>query len=268
MALQSSSASIVDARPRSLGRRANATIVRGLLLIGLALVLEIYGRWWADPSFFKPPSDILRALFDTVLVDPRIRGAILVVAAEIAIAYLMAIGIGLAIGLAVGTGRLTRTALFPVVLLLYAIPQVPMMPLVVLGFGIGPASKIAFGFTHGIFPVIVSTIAGIRTVNPLHIRAARSMGATHGDVIRHVVFPHMVGVFFTGLRLAMTMTMLGVILAELYVSTTGVGYFTKLFAESASPAPLFALIGVLAVIAITFNELVRLAEHRLTPRKQ
>jgi NitT/TauT family transport system permease protein len=62
----------------------------------------------------------------------------------------------------------------------------------------------------------------------------------------------------------MTMTLLGVILAELYVSTEGVGHFTKLFAETFDPAPLFALIGTLAAIAIGLNELVRIAERRFT----
>jgi NitT/TauT family transport system permease protein len=74
----------------------------------------------------------------------------------------------------------------------------------------------------------------------------------------------MVASVFTGLRLAMTMTLLGVILAELYVSTSGVGYYTKLFAEDFNPAPLFALIGVLAIMAIALNELVRSVERRFT----
>jgi len=74
----------------------------------------------------------------------------------------------------------------------------------------------------------------------------------------------MVPGFFTGLRLAMTMTLLRVILAELYVSTMGVGYFTKLFAETFDPSPLFALIGILAVMAIGLNELVRVVERRFT----
>jgi NitT/TauT family transport system permease protein len=91
------------------------------------------------------------------------------------------------------------------------------------------------------------------------------MGASRSETIRHVILPHAVPSLFTGLRLGMTMTLLGVILAELYVSTGGVGYYTRLFAENYNPAPLFALIGCLAVIAILFNELVRLAEKRLTP---
>ena len=97
------------------------------------------------------------------------------------------------------------------------------------------------------------------------LRAARSMGAGRFDTLRYVILPHAVPSLFTGMRLGMTLTLLGVILAELYVSTGGIGYYTRLFAENYDPAPLFALIGSLAAIAILFNELVRLAERRLTP---
>ena len=90
------------------------------------------------------------------------------------------------------------------------------------------------------------------------------MGASPAGIVRNVMFPHMVPSFFTGLRLAMTMTLLGVILAELYVSTAGVGYFTRAYAETFDPAPLFALIGILAVMAIVLNEIVRGLERRFT----
>jgi len=66
----------------------------------------------------------------------------------------------------------------------------------------------------------------------------------------------------------MTMTLLGVILAELYVSTGGVGYYTKLYAETFDPSPLFALIGTLAFMAICLNELVRLVERRFSRWKE
>jgi len=187
---------------------------------------------------------------------------------EIAAAYALSIVFGVVVGLLVGASRFSRGAFFPIVLLLYAIPQVSLLPLVILMFGLGPAAKIAFGFSHGVFPIIVNVVAGMRDVKELHLRAARSMGASRADTVRHVILPHMVPSLFTGLRLGMTMTLLGVILAELYVSQGGVGYYTRVFAESYSPAPLFALIGCLAVIAILFNELVRIAENSLTPGKR
>lgn len=235
-----------------------------LIVVVLLLVWEISARLGGNTELIAPPSAIVRALFANVLSDPDIRTAIALTLFEVVTAYALAVAGGLALGIAIGASDISRRAVFPIVLLLYAIPQVVLLPLFTLGFGIGPAAKIAFGFSHGIFPVLVNVVAGMQKINPLYLKAARTMGASRSDIFRDVVFPHMVGSFFTGLRLAMTMTLLGVILAELYVSMAGVGYFTKLFAETFDPAPLFALIGMLAAMAIVLNSVVRRAERRFT----
>ncbi len=234
------------------------------LILLIALALEVYARLFANPTFFPPLTEVAVSLFDTVLADAKIRGAVLSAIWQITIAYGLSIGVGLFLGLAIGWTSFGRRATFPIVLLLYAIPQVVLLPLFVLVFGLGAGSKIAFGFSHGVFPIVVNVIAGMRNVNQLYILGARSMGASRVDLFRHVIFPHMVPSFFAGLRLGMTMTLLGVILAELYVSTQGIGYFTKVFAETMDPAPLYAIIFLLAAIAITFNEIVRIAERRFT----
>jgi NitT/TauT family transport system permease protein len=237
---------------------------RGAIILALLLAWEAGTRLAGNLDLIAPPSSIARALITDILPDGDIRGAILIALVEVVTAYAFAIAFGLAIGLMVGATDLGRQSLFPIVLLFYAIPQVVLLPLFTLGFGIGAAAKIAFGFSHGVFPVIVNVVAGMRNVNPLYLKAARAMGARPRDILRDVLFPHMVASFFTGLRLAMTMTLLGVILAELYVSTAGVGYYTKLFAETFDPSPLFALIGTLALMAILLNELVRAIERRFT----
>ena len=180
----------------------------------------------------------------------------------------MSVVFGMLIGVLVGLTDIGRRSFYPIVLLLYGIPQAILLPLFVLIFGLGPASKIAFGFTHGVFPVIVNTIAGMRNVNPLLMRGAEAMGATRMQQLRHVVFPHMVTAVFTGLRLAMTMTLLGVILAELFVSQGGIGFFTLLYAESFNPAALIALVLTLALLAVIMNELVRMVEARFSRWKE
>jgi NitT/TauT family transport system permease protein len=250
-------------RKRS-ARPISVVSARILILAALLFVWELWLRLSGDTIVIAPPSAIVGALFTDVLPDGEIRGAILLALTEVVAAYALAISGGLVIGIAVGSTDFSRQSLYPIILLLYAIPQAVLLPLFTLGFGIGPAAKIAFGFSHGVFPVIVNVVAGMRNVSPHYLRAAQSMGASRADIFRHVTFPHMVGSFFTGLRLAMTMTLLGVILAELYVSTSGVGYFTKLFAETFDPSPLFALIGALALMAIGLNELVRVIERRFT----
>jgi len=252
-------------RPRKeFGSAAKIVWTRRLIVLGGLVIWELWTRLAGSSDVIAPPSSIARAFFSDILSDEQIRSAIALTLLEVVCAYALAIVAGLAIGLAIGSTSLSRRSLFPIILLLYAIPQVILLPLFTLGFGIGPAAKIAFGFSHGVFPVLVNVVAGMRNVHPLYLKAARSMGARRSDIIRNVTFPHMVASFFTGLRLSMTMTLLGVILAELYVSTAGVGYFTKLFAETFDPAPLFALIGTLAIIAIGLNEIVRTIERRFT----
>jgi ABC-type nitrate/sulfonate/bicarbonate transport system permease component len=255
-------------RRRLQGARQSPFWLRIALVLAFGVLLEVYGRLFADPAFMAPPSAIIQALFTRVLFDPKIVAALGICTVQIAVAYALAAIVGIGVGMAIALTSLGRRTFMPIILLLFAIPQVALLPLVILAFGLGPEAKIAFGFSHGVFPIVMNVVAGMRDVKSLHVRAARSMGGGRFDIIRHVMLPHAIPSLFTGLRLSMTLTLLGVILAELYVSTGGIGYYTRAFAENYDPAPLFALIGALAAIAVGFNELVRLAENRLTPGKR
>jgi NitT/TauT family transport system permease protein len=114
--------------------------------------------------------------------------------------------------------------------------------------------------SHGIFPIIVTVVAGVQNLSPVLLTSARSMGANQRQILRWVVFPHMVPSLFTGMRLGMTGVLLGVLLAELYVSSGGIGYYTRLYTDTFAPAKVFSLILVLAAFAILLNELCRRAE--------
>jgi len=238
-------------------------IARLLVILALLALWEIGARLYADPLFLCPPSQAVGAL-PHIFSDPKIVNAIKITIYEVITAFMISVSIGMAIGLAVGLHGFTKASILPVILLLYATPQATILPLFVLSFGIGPAAKIAFGVSHGIFPVIVTTVAGVQNLRATLLTAARSMGASRIQVFTSIIFPHMIPSFFTGMRLGMTAVLLGVLLAELYVSTAGIGFYTRLFAESFSPPDLFALIAVLATIAVTLNELCRTAERRFS----
>ena len=233
--------------------------VRLAIVIGLLALWEIGGRWFADPLFFRALSETVAAAFQ-ILAEPKVARAIELTFIELAIAFVFSVIVGLALGLAIGLNRFSYRATFPVILMAYATPQVTILPLTVLWFGIGIESKIVFGFTHGIFPIIVSVVAGVRNIDETLRRAAWSMGANRTQILWNVVFPHMMPAFFTGMRLAMAGVLLGVLLAELYVSQGGIGYYTAIFTQTFAPDKLFALIGVLALMAIALNEIARRAE--------
>ncbi|MBX9824159.1 MAG: ABC transporter permease [Xanthobacteraceae bacterium] len=234
-------------------------VVRLAVVLALFLLWEVAARFWIAPMFLSPPSKVIASfgeLFDTRNVPQALR----VTFWELAVAFVISVAIGLVIGLVVGLSRFSNRSFMPIILLLYGIPQVTILPLFILYFGIGPPSKIAFGVSHGIFPIIVTIVAGVQNIRPILMTAARSMGASRWQIFRWVIFPHMIPSFFAGMRLGMTGVLLGVLLAELYVSTAGIGYFTQLFTQNFDPTKLLGLISVLAAMAIVLNELVRRAE--------
>src|SRR5882757_293214 len=129
-----------------------------------------------------------------------------------------------------------------------------------------PGVRLAVGVTliELVIAFTMSVVFGMRNVSPLLVGSAAAMGATRAQQIRYVIFPHMVGTVFAGLRLAMTLTLLGVVLAEIFVSQGGIGFYTLAYSETFNPAALMALVLTLALMAIALNELVRLVETRFS----
>jgi NitT/TauT family transport system permease protein len=236
-------------------------VTRLLVVVALFLLWEAAARWWVDPMFISPPSKVFTSL-DAVWNTRGVPKALQVTFYELAVAFVLAVVIGMVVGLAVGLSKFSQRSFMPIILLLYGTPQITILPLFILYFGIGPPSKIAFGVTHGIFPIIVTVVAGVQNIKPILMTAARSMGASRWQIFRWVIFPHMIPSFFAGMRLGMTGVLLGVLLAELFVSTAGIGYFTTLFTQNFDPTKLLGLISILAAMAIILNEIVRRAEVR------
>ena len=238
-------------------------VVRLGVVILMLIVWEIAARWFIDPLFIAPPSRVflnIGKVFQTSGVPAALRLTFF----ELAVAFVIAVLIGLTFGLAIGLQPFTRRSVMPIILLLYGLPQITILPLFILYFGIGAASKIAFGVTHGMFPIMLTIVAGVQNLKPILLTSARSMGASRWQIMRYVIFPHMIPSFFAGMRLGMSGVLLGVLLAELYVSTSGIGHFTTLFTENFDPTKLFGLIAILAAMAIVLNETVRRAETRFS----
>jgi ABC-type nitrate/sulfonate/bicarbonate transport system permease component len=238
-------------------------VVRLGVVVLLLVVWEIAARWFVDPLFISPPSRVLLSL-GAVWHTNGVPAALRLTLFELAVAFAIAVVIGLTVGLAVGLRPFARRSLMPIILLLYGLPQITILPLFILYFGIGPASKIAFGVTHGMFPITIAIVAGVQNLKPILLVSARSMGASRWQILRWVIFPHMIPSFFAGMRLGMSGALLGVLLAELYVSTAGIGHFTTMFTENFDPTKLFGLVAMLATMAIMLNEIVRRAETRFS----
>jgi ABC-type nitrate/sulfonate/bicarbonate transport system permease component len=237
-------------------------LVRLGVVVVILLVWEIAARFM-DPLFISPPSRVFASL-GAVVDTEGVPNALRLTFFELAVGFAISVAVGLPLGLAIGLQPFARRSFMPIVLLIYGMPKITILPLFILVFGIGPESKIAFGVAHGIFPIIVTVVAGVQNLKPILLTSARSMGANRWHILRWVIFPHMIPSFFAGMRLGMSGVLLGVLLAELYVSTAGIGYFTTMFTENFQPTKLFGLIAMLAAMAIVLNEIVRRGEHRFS----
>ena len=143
---------------------------------------------------------------------------------EVAFAMLIACGFGILTGALVGGITLLRNLLLPVFSSMYAVPIVIIYPIFTAWFGIGSESKIIFAGVYGFFPVMLSTAAGIRTIDPQLLLAARSMGATLPQQITRVIIPASIPTVLTGLRLGGALTIIGVVVSEMLTSAAGIGY--------------------------------------------
>jgi NitT/TauT family transport system permease protein len=234
--------------------------VRWLILGALLLFWELMPRTGLIPELFLPPlSKTLTVLF---VNRQEYVEALLVTIYEVAFAMLIACGFGILIGAVVGGLALLRNLLLPVFSSLYAVPIVILYPIFTAWFGIGSESKIAFAGIYGFFPVMLSTAAGIRTIEPQYVLAARSMGATLPQLIKRVIIPASIPTVLTGLRLGGALTIIGVVVAEMLTSAAGIGYLVTRYRTILESANVFAAILMILVLSVMFDVLARAIERR------
>jgi NitT/TauT family transport system permease protein len=241
-------------------RLPSPATVRKLLLLLVLAGWEIVPRLQLIPELFLPS---LSKTLSVLWLDRWIYGeALLVTLYEVACAMLVACGAGILIGAVVGGLAPLRQALLPVFSSLYAIPIVILYPVFTAWFGIGSESKIAFAGIYGFFPVMLSTAAGIRTIDPQHLLAARSMGATLPQLITRVIIPASIPTVLAGLRLGGALTIIGVVVAEMLISAAGIGYIVTRNRTILDSPRVFAGIILVLLLSIMFDRLARFVERR------
>jgi NitT/TauT family transport system permease protein len=194
------------------------------ILIGVLALWEIGARR-GHPLLWVPPSAALPALGHLLALRsyPDLPQHLWLTAREIAAAYGLAVAGGLGVGFALSSHRVLGRAWGPILAALYAVPAVVWYPSLMLFFGLDAASKIAFGFLLGFFPITLAVLAGIRQVNPHLVVVARAFGASRFGVFAKVLLPGMLFTLVGGLRTGLALSVIGVIVGEILGSTAGMG---------------------------------------------
>jgi NitT/TauT family transport system permease protein len=234
--------------------------VRRLILISIVFLWELIPRTGLLPELFLPSlSSTLAVLWN----DWQTYGtALLVTLYEVALAMVIACGGGILAGAAVGGLARMRKLLLPVLSSLYAVPIVILYPVFTAWFGVGSESKIAFAGIYALFPVMLSTAAGIQTIDPQFLLAARSMGATLPQQIARVIIPASLPTIFAGLRLGGALAIIGVVVSEMLTAAAGIGYLVTLNRTILDSPRVFAAILMILLLSIAYYLLSRAIEKR------
>ena len=204
------------------------------LVLGLAGVVIFLALWelgsragTIDRSFFGRPTGIVEAGIKEVQT-PRFWGDFFASFSEFAIGYLLAIALGIPVGLAAGRCRRLQYALDPWLNFFNSLPRIALLPVLVIMFGVfGPGSKIAVVFLGAFFSIVIPTMQGVRTTDRRFVDVARSFRASERLLFRSVVIPSTVPFIITGLRLGIARALIGVVTAELYTQTEGIGVLIR-----------------------------------------
>ena len=182
-----------------------------------------------------------------------------------AFALACAIGIvgGACIGFVLGFSRFATEVADPILGTIYSIPKITLYPIILLVFGLTLSAKVAFGVLHGIFPVIIATMAALRNVAPVHRRTARILHLSWAATITTILAPAALPEIFAGVRIGVAVTLLGTLLAELFASSSGVGFALIRAMEIHNVVDIFALALLIFLFAAAINGLLHFLERKI-----
>lgn len=242
--------------------RLQMVLARAALLGAVLAAWEFLPRHGIiDPQLLPPFSDVLSTL-GQLLQRPNVHTAIGVTAAEVIVAFMVAVPLGAALGVLVAENAYFGAVFKPLLFYVFSIPKSIFLPMFILVFGITFAQKVAYAAFTTTFVVLMSAAACVESVKEEYLLVARSCGATRMQVLRRVYLPSMLPMLLETIRISMIFNFTAVMIAEMYASRSGIGHLIASWGENFQMRQLFAGIVLLAAIAILFNETVRLLEAR------
>jgi NitT/TauT family transport system permease protein len=239
----------------------------GLPLIGLVALIAV---WWLVTAAFGISTIILPSPPDVVSAFARLPAYLLKQAGttlqEAVEGFLISGLIGLPLAAVLTSSRVVQRALMPLLVAANAIPKVAVAPLLIVWLGFDQLPKVVMVIVICFFPIVVSAMSGLSTTPADLGELARSMSASRWQTYVKIRVPWALPQIFTGLKVAITLAVIGAVVGELSGGADGLGSVITQSGASADTPTAFAAIGLLAVIGIGLFYLVVLAEYLLLPR--
>lgn len=230
------------------------------------LSVAVFFAWWEyagrgmNPLFMSYPSAIFRAGW-AMTVSGELPQALLASLVPFCIGLSISIVGGITLGILLGQFWLVEYVLDPFLNALYVVPRVALIPLIILWAGLELTGKVVIITLIAIFPVIVNTYSGIKDVRGSLLEIGRAYGATEMQIFTKIILPASVPYIMAGVRLAVGLAIIGIIVSEFFTAITGLGGIIVLYANNFATAKLFVPIIVTGIIGISLSQLVSLIER-------
>jgi len=230
-------------------------------MAGVAL-WEIVGRH-ASPAFMVPLSETLVRLWELAR-SGQLELQFLNSAALFVTGFAAALAIGMPLGLLLARVRALRVGLEPYIMMLYATPMVALIPFILslMGFGFGP--KVLVVFLFAVFPILYNTVEGARSIKPELIEVARSFRSGEWALWRDVMLPYTLPFTMTGVRQAIGRGLVGMVAAEFFLSSTGLGALIMTASQNFDTGAVFAIILVIGLIGVALMRVGQTIENHFS----
>jgi NitT/TauT family transport system permease protein len=248
-----------------LSARRHFRAVDAIVLVLLMLTLWQAIGSWTQGVAVSPPLPTLVYLAG-LLAMPMFWDHAAATLEAFLLAFALSALIGLALGLIFGIRRFAGEVAEPILAGFYTIPKVTLYPVVLLLFGLGMSAKVAFGVMHGLVPMTLFTLGAVRNLPPVLVRTARVLRLSPGHTMRWVLVPACLPDIVNGLRISFSLSLLGVLIGEMFSSQRGLG-FLLVNGMAQHNVPLStAIVTVIVVIAIAANTLMLRIGRRFARR--
>ena len=253
-------------------RRTWRALLQNDLVLGLISLVGVLGVWEAvsrleliNPLFFSSPSQIAESFVKLFVITGDIYPHLWASTQTLVLSILASALIGIPLGCAIGRYRTVRGLVEPYVFALYSTPRVAFLPLIILALGIGLLPKVVLVFLGAVFPIIVNTQVGVEQADRGLIEMGRSCRATERQIFQKIILPCALPYITAGFRLAIGRALITLVVAELFASNVGIGYFISRMSAQFRAADMFVGILTLTFAGVTLSMAVRWLEQHMTP---
>ena len=255
---------VVRTRPRvRLSPRLSAVAYPVLTLVGALVVWQVAVVAFAIPSYLLPAPG--RVFAKMIQAGPLLVGNGLYTLQEILLGFGLSVAVGVPLALAIVSSRVCERTVYPLLVASQVVPKVAIAPLFVVWFGFGMTSKVLIAFLIAVFPVVIDMVVGLRAIELEKLYVARSMGATPWQLFWKVRLPKALPSLFAGLKVSITLAVVGAIVGEFIAADRGIGRVLLNANGNMDTELLFAGIIVLTVIGMLLFLALDLLERRLLP---